>query len=76
VLEEDKRDCWVQHDGATAHTVNATIASLQDFSGERIVGRGLGHRDLQTLPRRTFFCWDFSKKEFIGIAHEAWSLLE
>jgi hypothetical protein len=46
-----------------------TTALLQEFFVERIFGRGLGHRDLQTLPRQTTFCWDFSKKEFIRLTH-------
>jgi hypothetical protein len=32
--------CWFQHDGATARTAKI-IGILQEFFGERIVGRGL-----------------------------------
>jgi hypothetical protein len=72
-VEENERDCWFQHDGATANIANATTVLLQEFFGERIVGRG--HRGLQTSPRQTSFCQDFSKKGFIRITHEAWKKL-
>jgi hypothetical protein len=60
-------DCSFDRDGATDHIVNTT-ALLQEFFGERIAG----HRDLQTLPRQTSFCGDFSKEEFIQTTRETW----
>jgi hypothetical protein len=46
--------------------VNTTTALLQEFFGERIVrcGVAFGHRELQTLPRQTSLCGDFSKKVY------------
>jgi hypothetical protein len=39
-LEQNANDCWFQHDGTTAQNAK-TIGLLQEFFGERIVGRGL-----------------------------------
>jgi hypothetical protein len=32
---------WLQHNGAAAHTANATTALLQEFAGDGIVERGI-----------------------------------
>jgi hypothetical protein len=37
-----------------------------------LLGVAFGHRGLQTYPRQTSFCVDFSKKGFIPVTHEAW----
>jgi hypothetical protein len=37
-----------------------------------LLGVAFGHRNLQTLPRHTYFCGDLSKKGFIQITQEAW----
>jgi hypothetical protein len=41
VLEENEKNCWFQHDGVMAQTVNTTTVLLQEFFGESIVGHGL-----------------------------------
>jgi hypothetical protein len=41
LLEENERNCWLQHGGVMAHSVNLKAALLQEFFGECIVGHGL-----------------------------------
>jgi hypothetical protein len=40
LLEENEKDCWFQHDGATANTADTTTL-VQEFSGECMVGSGV-----------------------------------
>jgi hypothetical protein len=54
--------------GATARTADAVTASLVSA----LLGTVFGHLDIQTSPRHTSFCGDFSKKDFIRITHDAW----
>ena len=56
--EDNERNWWFQQDGEIAHT-SKTTAFLQEFFGDRIMGRGFGHHDHQTLRYLTTFCVDF-----------------
>jgi hypothetical protein len=38
-----------------------------------LLGVAFDHRDLWTSSRHSSFCWDFSKKDFIRITHDAWT---
>jgi hypothetical protein len=60
-LEDKERDSWFKNDGATAHTANITDL-LQEFFGERIVGRGLSPPRSPDLTPPCFFLWGFLKE--------------
>jgi hypothetical protein len=52
-----------------AHTANTIPPLLQEFFGDRNVGRSLGHPDLQTSHHPTY-SGDLSRKESIQTVHE------
>jgi hypothetical protein len=59
--------------GETLQKVEETLARLQPLYCKCPLVNALlvfGQRDLRTLPRQTYFCGDFSKKDFTRIIHE------
>jgi hypothetical protein len=71
--EENKRDCWWQQDGATAHTANRT-SFLQAF-GDRITGRAvLAPPFSNFLPLDSIF-WVYLKEIVYSNIQESWKIL-
>lgn len=61
LLEADERHCWLQQDGATAHTANSTMIMLREFFGEHIISRGLWPPRSPDLSPPDFFLWGHLK---------------
>jgi hypothetical protein len=55
-------DCLFQHIGATAHTANIRTTLLQEFFGERLVGRRHCLPQSPELPQSDFFLWGFLRE--------------
>jgi hypothetical protein len=71
--EENKRDCWLQQDGATARTANRT-SFLQAF-GDRITRREvLATRFSNFLPPDSIL-WVFLKERVYSNIQESWNIL-
>ena len=60
-LEVEDRYCWFQQDGASCHTSAMTIATLQDFFGDRLITKGLWPPRSPDLSSLDFFLWGFLK---------------
>jgi len=55
LLQVDKRNCWFQQDGATAHTAASTMEILHKFFGENVISKGVWPRS-PDLTRKASFC--------------------
>jgi len=59
LLAQNKRDCWFQQHGVTAHTVKTTTLFLQDFFSDCIVRCELRPLWSQACKTRDFCMWRF-----------------
>ena len=55
LLEEENRHCWLQHDGATSHYAGSTSDFVEEFFGNRVIGRGLWPPRSPDLTAADFF---------------------
>ena len=60
-LKVEDRYCWFQQDGATCHTSAMTIATLQDFFGDRLITKGLWPPRSPDLSSLDFFVGFFKR---------------
>jgi hypothetical protein len=61
LLKVDERNCWFQQDSATAHTVASTMEILHEFSGEKLISKGLWPPRFPDLTSPDFFLWSYLK---------------
>jgi hypothetical protein len=61
LLQVDERNCWFQHDSATAHTAASTMVILHEFFGENIISKGLWSPRSPDLTSPDFFLWSYLK---------------
>jgi hypothetical protein len=69
LFEENERDCWFEHVGRSP-TLGMQLLYCRSSLVCALFGVSSGHRSLQTSRCQTYFCWDFSKKEFTVTTHK------
>ncbi len=60
-LEADECYCWLQQDGATAHTSKDTMAFLSSFFNDRLIARDYWPARSLDLSPYDFFLWGCMK---------------
>lgn len=62
-LEDSERYCWFQQDGATCHSSKTTTVLLQDFFGDRLIGKGKYPPRSPDLTPLDYFLWGYLKSK-------------